>query len=76
MRRSIFGSGAFLCLIFVCALAADTAGQAVGTAKAAAKKVVQIDTAKLETLLKPNGRPLLVNFWAKRCDPCSGGFPD
>jgi len=76
MRSSIFGSGAFACLIFIFALAAGTAAQDKGASDAPAKKVVQIDAAKLETLLKPNGRPLLINFWATWCDPCREEFPD
>lgn len=38
--------------------------------------VTQVDDAKLKVLLKPNGRPLLVNFWATWCDPCREEFPD
>jgi thiol-disulfide isomerase/thioredoxin len=39
-------------------------------------KVSQIDDAKLLELLKPKGRPLLINFWATWCDPCREEFPD
>lgn len=39
-------------------------------------RVTQIDTPTLERLLKPNGKPLLINFWATWCDPCREEFPD
>ncbi len=39
-------------------------------------KVTQIDAAGLKNLLKPNARPLLINFWATWCTPCVEEFPE
>lgn len=39
-------------------------------------KVTLVDEVAFRKLIVPNGKPLLINFWATWCDPCREEFPD
>lgn len=39
-------------------------------------KVTKIDQVRYAELIKPQSKPLLINFWATWCVPCREEFPD
>jgi thiol-disulfide isomerase/thioredoxin len=65
-------------LFFLTGIAAQAPPTGAAAAKAgpALPTVSRIDQKRFAELIKSNGRPLLINFWATWCEPCRDEFPE
>ncbi len=81
-NKFYFLARAALCAVFALSVAGAVSAQPKkprpGQKKpaVAGPTVTQIDIEGLKSLIKPKGKPLLINFWATWCDPCREEFPD
>ncbi len=78
--RSSNGKAIALGWLFILFVSFSAMAQRGATVKGAsnfpAPNVTKIDEKRFAELLKPNGKPLLINFWATWCTPCREEFPD
>ncbi len=81
-NKLVFFAKTALCAVFMFTVALPVFSQVkkpktpAKNAAASVPNVTQIDIEGLKALIKPKGKPLLINFWATWCDPCREEFPD
>ena len=68
--------GWLFALVLVSVAEAQTKRPAPKPAVTALPKVTKIDQTRYAELIKPQTKPLLINFWATWCVPCREEFPD
>ncbi len=75
LLRAVLTGAAF---VFFCSLSivGQTNADAAKTPMTSLPRVTKVDIDGLKDLLKTNGKPRLINFWATWCDPCREEFPD